>query len=127
MKRPVFEVTSKALGDLFVTEIVGMQYQFQVKHKYEHEYFKLIPGTEVKIIREPENRVDANACAVSLRRKRIGYLPAKVAKEVARRLDNGEEIRFFVFDLAHSYQGFIGLPTTSLLGIRTERLTRRKK
>lgn len=105
------------LSSAFVTEIVGMRYQFKTDRSYEQEFFRLLEGVEVIVKHEKNNKKDKNACAVFLKRKRIGYLPSFVAKKVAQKMKRGSRFRFFVFDLAHRYHEYQGLPTTSLLGI----------
>lgn len=54
-------------------------------------------GTEIALVREPENRYDGNAVAVYLKGGgQIGYLSREDAPEVAARLDSGEAYECWV-------------------------------
>lgn len=55
------------------------------------------PGSELKLVREPDNPHDENAVAVfdAEERHQVGYVPAEEAPRIARRLDAGEDLRCF--------------------------------
>lgn len=63
-------------------------------------------GTKVFLVREPDNKYDPNAVAVYIttgglfglgaRKKQIGYIKAKRANVIAKKLDAGESIFGFV-------------------------------
>ena len=108
------------LGKIFISEIVGMNYRFKSEKAHDDQFFKLLPGIELKVTHEPKNRFDKNACAVYLEGRKIGYLPSYVAALVVRRMKKKRTFRFFVFDPSHHYQDFKGLPTTSVLGIEQD-------
>ena len=51
---------------------------------------RLKEGYELELIREPENQYDKNAIRVEYDGERLGFLPAHVARELAYRIDEGE-------------------------------------
>jgi len=57
---------------------------------------KLNTGDEITLIREPENQYDKNAIRTEALGERIGFLPAHVARELAHRMDNGENFKCIV-------------------------------
>jgi hypothetical protein len=46
----------------------------------------------LKLVREPDNRYDANAVAVQVRRYRIGYLPRAENTTISQLMDRGEKL-----------------------------------
>jgi hypothetical protein len=62
-------------------------------------------GTSLIVEREPDNPFDDNAISLSVtsngRQQRIGYVPKKIARDLAPRIDSGEEeIRVTVTEVA---------------------------
>lgn len=53
------------------------------------------PGKELLLVRQPDHPVDPNAIAVFDKKaeRQAGYVPAKNAKRLARRLDRGDKVR----------------------------------
>jgi hypothetical protein len=62
--------------------IVGMNHQ-----KSESIVAALKTGDELKLIREPTNKFDANAIAVYCGDQRVGYIPSKQNKVLAGFID----------------------------------------
>jgi hypothetical protein len=52
----------------------------------------LAPGVRLDLVREPENPYDANAIAVHLGGRRLGYVPRCANAELARLLDEGGRV-----------------------------------
>lgn len=48
----------------------------------------LAPGTDVLLVREPENPIDPRAVAVYVENKRIGYIPKKQNGIISQRIDD---------------------------------------
>lgn len=74
--------------------IVGMNFQ-----KAEAIVAALQPGTPVKLIREPTNKYDANAIAVWVDGKHVGYIPSKQNKVLAAFMDQ-TDLPLMAFDSA---------------------------
>lgn len=49
-------------------------------------------GDRLEIVREPENEYDKNACAVYWRECQAGYIPAKIASDLAPLLDMSDVV-----------------------------------
>jgi hypothetical protein len=50
---------------------------------------RMMPGTRLQVVREPENPYDANAIAVHLQNQKLGHFPRGFAAEVAPLMDAG--------------------------------------
>jgi hypothetical protein len=73
---------------LITSSIVGARF-------HEGAVDKLLataPGTEVILIREPENRYDSNAILCVVDGLPCGYIPNAQAERLAEDLDNGIEV-----------------------------------
>lgn len=54
------------------------------------DFIRMIGKTDiVQLVREPENKFDPNAIQVLHEGNKVGYLPAKLALEIASDMDNG--------------------------------------
>ena len=74
---------------LMVTEVAGSNYV-----DWETLYAGLEPGERLELKREPENTYDANAVMVMDKEgNKLGYIPAYRNKDLAGRLDTGEDFR----------------------------------
>jgi single-stranded-DNA-specific exonuclease len=62
-------------------------------------------GTELELIREPENQYDKNAVRVEYDGDRLGFLPAHVARELAHRIDEGENFTCHVAQITGGGEG----------------------
>ncbi|MGV8134352.1 MAG: HIRAN domain-containing protein [Mangrovibacterium sp.] len=54
---------------------------------------QLREGDQLSLKREPQNRYDRNAVEVYLKSKKLGYLPRKENKIIARMMDQGINIK----------------------------------
>lgn len=65
------------------------------KPTYQKIFFDLPEGSELSLVREPENPFDSNAIAVTMRinnlAQKIGYVPAIIAKRLAQYMDAGKQ------------------------------------
>ena len=67
--------------------LAGFQY-----HSGAALWSQLAEGDTVILVREPENRHDANAVRVEWRGQMLGYLPRKENRAVAAAMDSGEPV-----------------------------------
>ena len=68
------------------TKIAGVTF---AKHAQEI-IPRLSEGELLKLVREPDNPKDKNAIRIEGQGERIGFIPAHVARELAYRIDEGE-------------------------------------
>lgn len=80
----------KGRDGLWALEIHG-----EFHHKADLQSSSFTPGRRLALVREPDNPHDPLAIAIFDRERKhqAGYIPAKKAKWLARRLDSGEKFR----------------------------------
>jgi len=63
-----------------------------VKYHCDKAQLSLLrPGHSIQLIREPENKFDPHAIALSYDGKKIGYIPAKLSIHFSPMLDSGQQ------------------------------------
>ena len=73
---------------LITSSIVGIKF-----HEGAHDkLLACVPGTEVSLIREPENRYDSSAVACMIDGLVLGYIPKAQAERLAKDLDNDQKV-----------------------------------
>jgi hypothetical protein len=83
-----------ALTEVF--DIVGLEYQLTTNKERFDFFGDLKIGTKLLIKREKRNKADKNACAIYRGRIKIGYIPRRIAKEIAPKVDEGATFFLFV-------------------------------
>ena len=77
------------------TQKVYVYYGFVRGFQYGHGYdllAQLVPGTALQLVREPDNRYDAQAVRVEAFGRKIGYLPRESNRTVSLLLDAGHAL-----------------------------------
>lgn len=75
------------------TEIVGVN----------HYSALVFLNDQLKLMREPNNHYDPNAIAVFKNSDKVGYLSRVLAKNMAPKLDNGDQYKVHVMSLGNGY------------------------
>lgn len=65
----------------------------------------LYDGCELELVREPDNQYDANAIKVYAHDEHIGYINAQLAKDLARKMDNGINIEASIDEITGGEDG----------------------
>jgi len=78
---------------------------------------EIVPGDELLLVREPDNRYDANAIKVlSTAKKQLGYVNRKLAFDVARAMDEGVAVKCFACMVTGANQSLKGVNIEIQLG-----------
>ena len=88
-----------AAGDRSVliqdSPIAGFQF-----HRGDEIWPSLTVGAPLTLVREPNNRHDANAVAVYFQKDKLGYVPRGENSAIAQMLDRGEKLSGTINQLA---------------------------
>lgn len=86
-----------AVGHILLQDspLAGFQY-----HAGRELWPQLRVGDPLTLVREPDNRFDANAVRVEWRGRKIGYVPRRENADVARLLDRGQALEARIVRLA---------------------------
>ena len=103
------------------TDIVGIEHNIKSRGARVKLIGTLELGILLEIQREKKNRFDKNACAVHLKGKKIGYIPRKVAKDLAPRLDCGGKFVFFISDFSATISPAYEILSIKVTGVRLAR------
>lgn len=74
--------------DIFLIEIqvAGTSFRKNIKELEP----QLLPGQMYRMVREPDNKYDANAIAIYFEEEKLGYIPAEQNEIMARLMDVGK-------------------------------------
>jgi hypothetical protein len=86
-----------AVGHILLQDspLAGFQY-----HAGRELWPQLRVGDPLTLVREPDNRFDANAVRVEWQGRKIGYVPRRENADVARLLDRGQALEARIVRLA---------------------------
>lgn len=87
---PKFSWPSVQQFERLEVPLVGESYHDPDGYDRQSILATAFPSTQATLVREPTNIHDGNAIAVIVRGRRVGYLPATTAAEIAPIIDSGE-------------------------------------
>jgi len=95
--------------------LAGFQY-----HAGKVVWPELRVGDVLTLVREPDNPHDARAVRVDWRGRKLGYVPRRENADVARMLDNGQQLTARISRLAESRDPWLRVRFEIILPLKQE-------